>query len=462
MTAGTRSDPPCRPTVAIVLAAGRSERLHLVTGGGSKALIRVGGMALVERAVRTLLAVGIDRLVVITGYHAGPVGAVVGRLGDHRVHALYAEDWELGNGASLAAAARMLDGAASFLVLAADHVFSEGAFRPLLAAPAPACLIDPTPLPDAWDEGTRVLIRDGRARAFGKHLTEPAIDCGAFVLTPAVFDAQREAAARGDASLAGAISALAAHEPLTAVPLPAESWWHDVDTPADLRAASLRLRRSLVKREDGPVSRYLNRPVSTRASMILAPLRLSPDAVSVVVAALGILAAVLLGAGVGLAGGLLTQAVSVLDGVDGELARLQVRASPRGALLDGVLDRMVDVALVVGLGVWALQAGAPPRTAVVLVGAAAAGSVMSMASKDRVWSLGLPPAPERAIGFLLGGRDGRLLLIALFAVLHRPSLGLGAVTTAAWLSVAVRVVAVRSGSRPGKPGRPPASDPRGG
>ena len=119
MTTGTHSDVSRRPSVAIVLAAGWSERLREVTGGGSKALVRVGGMALVERAVRTLLASGLDRLVVVTGYHAGPVGAVIGRLGDHRLHALYAEDWELGNGASLAAAAHSLDGAASFRLLVA-------------------------------------------------------------------------------------------------------------------------------------------------------------------------------------------------------------------------------------------------------------------------------------------------------------------------------------------------------
>src|SRR5437764_13789512 len=38
MGTGTHSDVPRRPSVAIVLAAGRSERLREVTGGGSKAL----------------------------------------------------------------------------------------------------------------------------------------------------------------------------------------------------------------------------------------------------------------------------------------------------------------------------------------------------------------------------------------------------------------------------------------
>src|SRR5438445_4581369 len=64
---------PYRPNIAVVLAAGRSERLREVTRGGSKALVRVGGIALVERAVRSLLAAGIDRVVLMTGYHAGPV-----------------------------------------------------------------------------------------------------------------------------------------------------------------------------------------------------------------------------------------------------------------------------------------------------------------------------------------------------------------------------------------------------
>ncbi len=40
------------PRVGVVLAAGRSERIRSVTGGGSKALLRLGGLSLVERAVK--------------------------------------------------------------------------------------------------------------------------------------------------------------------------------------------------------------------------------------------------------------------------------------------------------------------------------------------------------------------------------------------------------------------------
>ncbi|HET8526052.1 MAG TPA: NTP transferase domain-containing protein, partial [Actinomycetota bacterium] len=131
-----------RPRIAVVLAAGRSERLADVTGGGSKALVRVGGLTLIERAVRTLLANGIEHVVVVVGYQAGPVATVVNRIAPERVRAAFAERWELGNGASLAAAEPHVAEEATFLLMTTDHVFGEGVLGPLLAAGRPAVLVD--------------------------------------------------------------------------------------------------------------------------------------------------------------------------------------------------------------------------------------------------------------------------------------------------------------------------------
>ncbi|HEX5878115.1 MAG TPA: NTP transferase domain-containing protein, partial [Actinomycetota bacterium] len=66
-----------QPRVGVVLAAGQSERLESVTGGGSKALLRLGGLSLVERAVRSLLAAGLERVLVVVGHDPGPVATVV-------------------------------------------------------------------------------------------------------------------------------------------------------------------------------------------------------------------------------------------------------------------------------------------------------------------------------------------------------------------------------------------------
>ena len=206
------------------------------------------------------------------------------------------------------------------------------------------------------------------------------------------------------------------------------------------------LRRSLGKAADGPVSRWLNRPLSTRLSMVLAPLRLAPDLVSLVAFMFGLAGAALLAVGQGLVGGLLVHASSVADGVDGEVARLQLRGGPRGALLDGVLDRVGDAAILAGLGLWALN-GHGPEGVLVWTVAATAGALLSMASKDRAAALGLPPAPERLLGWLLGGRDGRLLLVAVGAILGAPVAALAAITATSALSLGLRVAFLR---------RPPA------
>jgi CTP:molybdopterin cytidylyltransferase MocA len=79
--------------VGVVLAAGRSERLDLLTRAGSNALLRLDGLSLAERAVRTLLAYGLERVLVVVGHDAGPVAAVVCRQGRGRVRAVYANRW---------------------------------------------------------------------------------------------------------------------------------------------------------------------------------------------------------------------------------------------------------------------------------------------------------------------------------------------------------------------------------
>ncbi|HSJ50291.1 MAG TPA: hypothetical protein VLA90_03260, partial [Actinomycetota bacterium] len=64
--------------------------------------------------------------------------------------------------------------------------------------------------------------------------------------------------------------------------------------------------------------------------------------------------------------------------------------------------------------------------------------------------------PERRIAFLFGGRDARLLLVALAAVFGRPELGLWVVALTTGLSLAVRLVLTRAALRawtPDTPGR---------
>ena len=117
-------------------------------------------------------------------------------------------------------------------------------------------------------------------------------------------------------------------------------------------------------------------------------------------------------------------------------------SEPQGALLDGVLDRVGDAAIPAELGLWALD-GHDARGVLVLTVAATTGALLSMASKDRAAALGLLPAPERALGWLLGGRDGRLLLVAVGAILGAPVAALAATTATSALSLGLQVAFVR-------------------
>lgn len=107
------------------------------------------------------------------------------------------------------------------------------------------------------------------------------------------------------------------------------------------------------KRSDGLVSRWLNRPISQRLSLLLLRIpALRPIHVTAFNAPLAFLIFVVLafGGGAGLiAGGVLFHLASVLDGVDGEMARATYRTSPLGATLDSAIDMTTNFAFLLGL-----------------------------------------------------------------------------------------------------------------
>jgi phosphatidylglycerophosphate synthase len=124
---------------------------------------------------------------------------------------------------------------------------------------------------------------------------------------------------------------------------------------ADERA----LRRSIVKPTDGRVAR-VNRRLSIPVSVFLIRwLRLGPNAMSLFVLALGLLAGWLFARGdyaSGVAAAAISLAAGILDGCDGELARLQYRQSAFGCWLDTLGDYAYYVTTFVGLTIGVVRA----------------------------------------------------------------------------------------------------------
>ena len=112
------------------------------------------------------------------------------------------------------------------------------------------------------------------------------------------------------------------------------------------------------KASDGLVSRYFNRPVSRAISRVLLKIEgVEPIHATGLAAFTGLLmaAALLCGSNAGLiAGALLFQAASVIDGVDGEMARATMRSSDFGARLDTVTDGITNLAFLclASLNLW--------------------------------------------------------------------------------------------------------------
>jgi 1L-myo-inositol 1-phosphate cytidylyltransferase / CDP-L-myo-inositol myo-inositolphosphotransferase len=199
------------------------------------------------------------------------------------------------------------------------------------------------------------------------------------------------------------------------------------------------------KPSDSLALRYLNRLLSAPVTRLLLRTPLTPTAITI----LSFLT-VLLGAGLiaigdrggEIAGGLLIQAGFVLDCCDGEVARARRVVSERGALLDTILDRYADLAIVAAL---VLAAGSGAAVWVWGYAAAAASMLIPYINALR------PDAPLR-----LFRRAERVLVCALAAAAGVPLWALVIIAVVGNLDAA-RVFLAIIRSAPG-PARSPQDD----
>ena len=104
---------------------------------------------------------------------------------------------------------------------------------------------------------------------------------------------------------------------------------------------------------------------------------LTPNIITIFGFLVCVAAAALVALGWPLYGGIVFLAGSILDLFDGALARLTGKASPFGALLDSVFDRLGEAALFVGLGLYYLLGDLPPTQYVLSMLAVLLGLVFS-------------------------------------------------------------------------------------
>ena len=342
---------------AVIIAAGKGSRLNGCGGGRPKPLVKVAGVELLKRTLLSAQRAGIDRFVVVIGYRGDEIREAISSDPQIDVEIEWAEnaDWERGNGLSVLQARDYVDG--PFVLMMADHLFDPQALTKLrhfsLGADEAALCVDQDleAIPD-MDDATKVWLDGEHIVQIGKEIASyNGVDTGLFLCNASIFRALDQAVQAGDESLSGGVRALAEDGNMRAVDMDG-LFWQDVDTPEALRCAESALFAGLGKPTDGFVSRHLNRKISGRISRLLVRTPVTPNQISVATMLISFLATWFIASGDYLllaVGGLLFQFASIVDGCDGEVAKLKFMNSRAGEWLDTLADNVSYLVYFVGV-----------------------------------------------------------------------------------------------------------------
>jgi phosphatidylglycerophosphate synthase len=242
-----------------------------------------------------------------------------------------------------------------------------------------------------------------------------------------------------------------------------------VTDEAGRRAAEDAVFAALFRSDLGFVARRLNKPISVRFTRrVLVATPVTPNQITLVAAAVGVVGCALIAAGgyaAMVAGFACQQLQSILDGCDGELARVRMQQSKLGAWLDTFVDDVLNVLITIAIGVGLARSGAGTWAAVVgFVGGGmliasnliimfdmrrqkATGDLMDMvwwfSGGRKLGAVGQPTADSRpdlgTILFMSGRRDSALLLWLAFALVGLPVLALimAAIIALCWFVASV-------------------------
>ena len=163
---------------------------------------------------------------------------------------------------------------------------------------------------------------------------------------------------------------------------------------------------------DGLVSHFLNRRFSRPLTTTILRFwpECNPNLISVISAIIGLLSALAFLAYLPALGGVLIQISSIVDGSDGEIARATGKESYFGGFFDSVLDRYVDIIIIMGMALFCLPFLTP--TCVILLSTAAiSGSYLVSYTAAMADS-----RDDFEFSRTIEGRDTRLFLIFLAGI----------------------------------------------
>ncbi len=413
---------------ALIISAGEGSRFREQGGRTPKQLNSLLGLTLLERVILLARKAGIREFVIVTGCEAQKIKTALGNGEKYEVKIEYVHnpEWQKGNGSSVLKAKRFFANEESFVLLMSDHIWEPRILKELLdnRKGCSLCIDKKIFQVNDVEDATKLLVSNGKVEAIGKNLRRyNAIDCGIFLCTPAIFTALEESDTSKKIFLSDGMRALAKKGMLKIFDI-GEHFWVDIDTPQILRKVERSLCKSSGKSGDGLISRKLNRFFSQKLTYLLARTKITPNLVTLLSFVVGISSGVLFWFHSYLLAGLTAQFASIIDGVDGEIARLKLMETRFGAYFDAILDRYADAFIILGMTYSQFKVHSSPWIWVVGIGAIV-GSFMSMLGKEKYKALtGRQLIVHRDEGllrylpFVLQGRDVRLFIVMWGGILN--------------------------------------------
>ncbi len=413
----------------LIIAAGEGSRLAM--RGDSKPLVPLLRLPLIERVILTAKEAGLSDFYVVTGYNGKKLRKHLNQFSQDKaikINHLINEEWEEENGLSVLKAKGQIE--ENFILLMSDHIFDKTILTELLQEKVVdgevMLAVDYNLENKTVDvaDVTKVLVDDkDRIVNIGKKIKKyNAYDTGIFLCSTALFEALEKGSAYDGTSLSAGIKILAKKKKARIFDIKG-NYWIDVDDEKAFRKAENILLANLKKTSDGPVSRHLNRPISIRISKYLLKKHITPNQITFFAFSLSVIGALFffLGGYVNLLiGGILAQVSSIIDGCDGEIARLKFQTSEFGGWYDAVLDRYADAFLLFGLTYYAYFLG--ENLLYLFIGfLAIIGSFVNSYTADKYDGL-----MKKKLGpgkhYFRIGRDVRMFIIFLGTLINQPVL----------------------------------------
>ncbi|MFB6229428.1 MAG: sugar phosphate nucleotidyltransferase [Halobacteriales archaeon] len=231
---------------AVILAAGEGQRLEPLTDTRPKPMLPVANRPLLEHVVESVVAAGIDEIVLVVGYKRERIQSHFGNGDDWGIDIEYAiQEKQLGTGHAVLQTEHLIDD--TFLVLNGDRIIdpsiveraanAEDDGETLLAVTRTK---DPSGLGVVETEGERMT---GVTEKPPEHaITSEVVNAGVYRFEPDVFDAIRNTDTPGELTITATLDRLAATE--TVRVLRYRGAWLDVSHLWDLLSVNASLLNS--------------------------------------------------------------------------------------------------------------------------------------------------------------------------------------------------------------------------